>query len=146
MPGRLLVMAITLLVLSGCSLLLKEPRVAFKDIGLTGLDKDGVTLELLLAVHNDNAFDLSLRGYRYDLHLMALPLASGNVREAMAFKHNAVTDVRLPVRFGYRELMELLKRRPDPDKIPYRLTADFELETPLDYINQGGATWPVSTR
>lgn len=134
MIGKLLAMAVLALSLSGCALFMKKPRVTLNDISVVGLDTDGVNLELLLSVQNSNTFDVALRGYTYDLRLMALPMAKGGARETLEFRRDAVTDVRLPLRLNYKNLIELLKRRPDPDKVPYQLNAGFELETPFSTL------------
>jgi LEA14-like dessication related protein len=126
--------------LSGCSLFLSEPRVAVKDVAVTGIGADGVDIELLLGVTNDNSFALTLTGYSYDLQVLALPLTTGGDRRRIEFPGAATTDVRLPFRVPYRSVMEILKRHPDPAAIPYRLTGSLEVETPL-----GKTLVPVSS-
>ena len=70
---------------------------------------------------------------------VALPLARGGAREEVKFPANAETDLRIPIRISYGDLLEILKRKPDPDKIPYQLAAGLDLDTPL-----GQMTVPVS--
>lgn len=129
-----------LLFLSGCSLFLSEPRVAVKDVAVTRIGADGVDIELLLGVTNDNSFALTLTGYSYDLQVLALPLTTGGDRRRIEFPGTATTDVRLPFRVPFRSVMEILKRHPDPAAIPYRLTGALEVETPL-----GARLVPVSS-
>lgn len=128
---QVLFAAFILLFLSGCSLFLSEPRVAVKDVAVTGFGADGVDIELLLGVTNENSFALSLTGYSYDLQVLALPLTTGGDRRRIEFPGGATTDVRLPFRVPFRSVMEILKRHPDPAAIPYRLTGSLEVETPL---------------
>lgn len=116
---------------SACSLFVTEPTVKMKDVNIVGLGADGVDLEFYLAVTNTNSFDLKLKGYTYDLQVMALPLTKGGMREPVEFPAETTTDVRLPLRIAYRDLWEILKRRPDPDKVPYRLLGGLEVDTPL---------------
>ena len=129
-----------LLFLSGCSLFLSEPRVAVKDVAVTRIGADGVDIELLLGVTNNNSFALTLTGYSYDLQVLALPLTTGGDRRRIDSPGPATTDVRLPFRVPFRSVMEILKRHPDPAAIPYRLTGALEVETPL-----GARLVPVSS-
>ena len=40
----------------------------------------------------------------------------------------------LPVRITFHDLLEILKQRPDPEHIPFRLTAGLDLHTPFGEI------------
>jgi LEA14-like dessication related protein len=120
-----------LLFLCGCSLLLEEPKVSLTRTSLVGVDTAGADIECALAISNPNSFDLTLRGYTYDLRVMSLPLAAGGLQEPLAIPAGKQTDMRLPIRVKYADLLEILKRLPDPDRIPYQLRASLMLSTPL---------------
>ena len=120
-----------LLFLTGCSMFVAKPDVVVKDVNLVDLDAGGVGIEFYIAVTNPNAFDLKLLGYSYDLKVMAMPLAKGGSRERLDFPAKSTTDVRLPVRIAYRDMLEIIKRQPDPNSIPYQLKAGFDLDTPV---------------
>uniref|UniRef100_A0A831XN23 Water stress and hypersensitive response domain-containing protein n=1 Tax=Geobacter metallireducens TaxID=28232 RepID=A0A831XN23_GEOME len=124
---------------AGCSLLVDKPEVTVRDLNLVGIGAGGVELEFLLTVTNPNSFPVVLNGYTYDLNVMALPLTKGGKRERIEFPAHKATDVRLPFTVAYGDLWEILKRRPDQERIPYRLSAGFEVETPF-----GTTTVPVS--
>ena len=119
------------LLMTGCAGMVTAPQVTVETVQLVKLDSRGADLELLLQVNNPNGYDLTLLGYHYDLQVSALPMAKGGARERVEFPGDTTTPVRLPVRVEYGSLWELLKRRPDPDKIPYRLQAALEVATPL---------------
>jgi len=121
------------MALTGCSLLIAKPDVALKSVTLTGLDQRGVQLDFLLAVTNPNPYKLNLTGYSYNLLVSTMPLAQGESREAIPFAGNAVTDVRLPVTVSFNDLMQIIKKSPDPDHIPYELKAGLNLQTPFGY-------------
>lgn len=123
-----------LLFLSGCSLLVADPEVTVQKASIVGLDSSGFELEFYLTVKNPNPYGIALKGYNYDLRVMTLPIAKGGARDAVEFKAGSTTDMRLPVRIEYRDLLEILKRRPDPDRIPYRLSAGLELDTPVGEV------------
>lgn len=120
---------LTFLTLSGCSVFIKEPRVAFKGTSLTGVDSSGLDMEFLLAVTNPNSFDLSLTGYSYNLHVLNLPLSSGGAQQTIHFPAGEETDMRLPVHLSFNNLLEIIKRQPDMDKLPYRVNAKLQLKS-----------------
>ena len=120
-----------LIFMTGCSVFVKSPQVQVKDVNVVSLDGGGAGIEFYLAVTNPNAFGLKLEGYSYDLKVLAMPLAKGGARQTIEFPAKSTTDVRLPVRIAYGDMLEVLKRRPDPDRIPYQLRAGFDLDTPV---------------
>lgn len=129
--GRLITLCILAFLLTACTVFVKDPQVAIKRTNILALDTAGFDVECYLGVKNPNSFDISLLGYTYDLQVMALPLAAGGLQQTVVFPAGGETDLRLPVRIKYSDLLEILKRRPDPDKIPYRLEARLHLGTPL---------------
>jgi LEA14-like dessication related protein len=126
------------LFLSGCASFIQLPDVTLKDAGVIGLDTSGIDVEFSLGVTNPNSFDLSLLGYTFDLRVMDLPFSSGGKQETIRFPAGEETGIRLPVRLKYGDLLEIIKRSPDPDRIPYRLNSLLHLDTPL-----GTMTLPV---
>ncbi len=118
-------------LLTGCSLLFASPDVFVRDVSVVGVDSKGLDVELFLAVTNPNSYDLKLLGYNYDFKIMSLQLAKGGARESFELRGGTTTDLRLPVRVTFSNLYELLKRGPDPDKIPYSLDAGLEVDSPI---------------
>lgn len=112
-----------------CSTFVQAPKVSIKRTNIVAFDTAGAEIEFYLGVTNPNSFDLSLLGYTYDLKVMTLPLASGGLPESILFKAGVETDMRLPVRVRFSDIMAILKRRPDPDKIPYQMQASLQIKT-----------------
>lgn len=125
---RWLLLALPLLLV-GCSLFVSKPTVSVRNVTLAGLDDAGVELEVTLAVHNPNFCDLTLQEGRYDLRVFDLPFAAGESREPVTFARRESTDLRLPLRVSYRDFLAVLKRRSDPEKIPYQLRGGLEVST-----------------
>jgi len=123
------------ILLAGCTTFVTEPMVTVQDLNVVSLDPGGAGMELYLKVANTNTFDVRLMGYSYDLKVMAIPLAKGGAREEVRFPAGAETDLRIPIRVSYGDLLELFKRKLDPDKIPYQLAAGLDLDTPLGQLN-----------
>jgi len=129
---RLSIATLLMLVLvSGCSAFIKEPRIAVKGTSLVGLDTSGIDVEFYLGISNPNYFDLSLLGYTYDLRVMTLPLATGGTQETVIFPAGKETDLRLPVHLTFNNLLEIIKRKPDLDNLPYQLNARMHVKSPL---------------
>jgi LEA14-like dessication related protein len=111
-----------------------NPRVSVKDTQVVGLHGDGLDLEFLLAVTNPNSFKVRLKGCNYNLRVAALPLAKGESRQEVEFTGNATTDVRLPVRVAFNDLVDVISRRPDFAAVPYQLSAGLDVDTPLGVL------------
>lgn len=118
-------------LLSGCSSFIQPPRIAIKGTNLVGLDSSGADVEFYLGITNLNSFDLSLLGYTYDLRIMSLPLSAGKMQETIIFPAGKETDMRLPVHLTFSDLLEIIKRQPDLDKLPYQINARLQIKHPL---------------
>ena len=127
--------------LTGCTLFMANPEVTVKDVSLVGLNSNGVEMDLKLSVTNPNSSSIRLSRYSYDLLISELPMTRGEQYRPYEFKGNTTTDIRLPLHIHYNDLLELLKRLPDPNHAPYQLTADFDL-----YTRFGTFTVPVAKR
>lgn len=136
-----LLLLLLFMSLAGCTAFVKEPVVTVKDLNVVSMDGAGAGMELYLGVKNPNSYDVKLQGYSYDLKVMALPLAKGGAREEISFPAKTETDVRIPIKVSFGDLLEILKRKPDPDNIPYQLAAGLDLETPV-----GQMTVPVNRK
>jgi len=117
-------------LLSGCAAFIQEPFITVKGTSLVGLDSSGVDIEFHLGISNPNTFDLSLLGYTYDLRVMTLPLSTGGTQQTVIFPSGKETDMRLPVHLNFSDLLEIIKRQPDLDKLPYRMNARLQLKYP----------------
>ena len=125
---------LALLLVTSCSMIVEKPTVNLKDVRFAGLDSDGVSIDFLLSVTNANSFDLPLNGYAYDVRLMALPLARGESKDSITFYGNSSSDMLIPVRIAYSDVVEILKRRPGLKEIPYQLNADLNVVTPVGNV------------
>lgn len=123
-----------LICTASCSTIFEKPSVGLKDVHLASLDSDGVSIDFLLAVTNPNPFDLPLTGYTYDVRLMALPLARGKSQNPVTFYGKSSTEMLIPVRIAYSDVLEILKRKPGLKEIPYQLNADLDLDTPVGTV------------
>jgi LEA14-like dessication related protein len=126
-----LVFIIGLMLLTGCRQLVTPPEVTFRDLKITGAGTDGVNFDIDLTVRNPNSFALTLEGYTYRVRVMDLPLTTGGVRDTFSFEPHQENDLRIPVHIGYRDMLEIVRHRPDPDRIPYQFSAGLEVNSRL---------------
>lgn len=126
-----LLILVCCMVMGGCSMVVTAPEVSLQQIAVTGADSDGMDLEAHLQIYNPNSFDIILHSYSYSLQIMGLPVNSGDSRSAITFPGGEMTLIPVPARVRHSQLLELLKRSPDPDRIPYRITASLQAETPF---------------
>lgn len=123
----LIVIALTC---AGCATLVQEPRISVSSTSITGIDTSGIELEFSLEVENPNPFDLALQGYTFDLQIHSLPFSRGGSPLKHVFPAGKQSRMQLPMRVSYGDLIEIIKRQPDLDKIPYQMDASLNIETP----------------
>lgn len=132
---------VLLLLSSGCAALVREPHIMVQATDIVSVDTGGFDIELLVAVTNPNSFDITLRGYTFDLQVLAVPFASGGLHKTVRFPAGETVSARLPFRVHHNELLGIIKRKPDLDRLPYELDARLAIDTPL-----GGHTVPISKK
>lgn len=128
---RYYLVVLSLVAISGCASLVKAPHVTVRSTNIVSVDTAGFDIELLIGVENPNFFDVSLLGYTYDLQVMSLPLSSGGLQKGVPFPSGRSVDMRLPFRVHYTDLLGVVTRRPDFDRIPYSVDARLNLNTPF---------------
>ncbi len=140
---KILILSLSMLLLSACTAFVTKPEVTLKDIKLVGLNQEGLDVDIYLSVYNPNSFDLHLQDYRYDLKIMSLPLAQGNSRTTHDFYSKSASDLLIPAKIPYNGLTEVLKRRPNPDAVPYQLHAEMTIGSAIGNfsvpVNKSGA-------
>ncbi|HOP39871.1 MAG TPA: LEA type 2 family protein [Geobacteraceae bacterium] len=124
----------TLIFLTACTMSVQNPTVKLKSVKLTGLDGRGASLNFLLNVTNPNSFDLSLKGYSFDVHVLGRPLTRGESDEYLTFPGKKTTEMLIPVRISYTDILEIMKRSPELQGIPYQLNADLTVDTSVGTI------------
>jgi LEA14-like dessication related protein len=130
---------LSMLLLSACAAFVTKPEITLKDVKLVGLNSEGLDLDFYLSVYNPNSFDLQLKNYRYDVKIVSLPLAQGNSRTTYDFYSKSASELLIPVRIPYNGLIEVIKRRPNPDAVPYQLHAEMTVGAAV-----GNLTIPVN--
>jgi len=130
----------SLLFLTGCSLFFTKPSVTFRELKVIDIDSRGMTLALLLNVNNPNSYEIRLDGYNFTMKILDLPLASGEQKAVVQFPGQKATDVLVPMRVTYGNVLDIVMKRPNPTSIPYQLEAGLDIVTPVGTLN-----FPVTT-
>lgn len=125
------IVVLALMAITGCASLVKDPYVTVRSTDVVSVDTAGFDIELLIGVENPNSFDVSLQGFTYDLQIMSVPFSSGGLQKKFLFPAGQLVDIRLPFRVHHGDLLGVIRRRPDLDRIPYNLDARLNLNTPF---------------
>lgn len=118
-------------LVAGCATLVQDPIVKINSTNIIGIDTAGVDVEFIVGIENPNPFDLELLDYTFDLQVMTLPFSHGESKMKFTFPSGRKASVRLPMRVKYSDMIEIIKRHPDLDKVPYSLNARFNVKTPV---------------
>lgn len=148
--GRLVLLALSLLLLAGCSLAIREPEVRVARVGLTSLGFTGGTVEVVLQVSNPNGFDLEARAFRYALAFPEpapdgdttwVPLTEEERRDTVLVpaRDTAFVPLRLP--FELQTVGLAAGRLLRQGELGYRFSGTVRLQTPL-----GGVEVPFERR
>ncbi len=124
--------------LTGCSFFVKKPEVNVTSITINGLDNKGMGIDLLMAVKNRNSYKLDLTGYRYELLVSSASAAKGESRDRVELPGDAVTDVTIPLRIEFADLINIMKSSSNPGRLPYKINASLDMSTPM-----GNFTIPI---
>lgn len=146
----LALLALSVLLLTACTLAIREPEVRVARVGLTALGFTGGTVEIVLEVSNPNGFDLEARSFRYALAFPEpapdgdttwIPLTEEERRDTVLVPagDTAFVPVRLPFELETVGLAagRLLRR----GELGYRFSGTVRLQTPL-----GGVDVPFERR
>lgn len=130
---------LTTICLTGCSFIITAPEIQVQSITPVGISTTGLTISADLLVNNPNPFDLTLLDYSYTLQIATLPLSSGTTQQTTTFPAHQQTLIKIPVKILHTDLLQIVKLQPDLDAIPYHLSANLHVHTPL-----GGTSLPVN--
>ena len=87
----------------------KEPRVAFSDARIVGLNFDAVRLELDMTVTNPNSFNIAYGALEYAAEVEKARLFSGRMSSGGTLKAGGQTKLTLPLNFTFAELVSSVK-------------------------------------
>ncbi len=96
------------LALQGCASvaqqIIKEPKIAFSNIGIQDIGVNGATVMVGVRVENPNAFALTLDALIYDLEIGGKALSSGKIPDALSVAGGATKIIEIPVPVKFQDL------------------------------------------
>ena len=125
------------LLFSGCatvkdSLNVKKPTANVKDVNVTGMTLDSVSLLLDLDISNPNGFAINTNGFDLDLQVEKKSLATLNMsdsRIALPAKGNASTQV--PVTLKFVDILSTISQLQNQKEFAYAINAGFKFNLPV---------------
>jgi LEA14-like dessication related protein len=128
-----------LVLLTSCATLEKvgqalegqRPTAQVEGLRLTGLDMNGVDLAFDVAVDNPNPIGISLAALDYDLKLFGSSFIQGDQPMGMKLSANGRSQVEVPVRMGFQQLLDSYRQLKGADEVGYELDLGMGFEVPV---------------
>ncbi|MBV2090102.1 MAG: LEA type 2 family protein [Candidatus Thiodiazotropha sp. (ex Ctena orbiculata)] len=128
-----------ILLFQGCSSLQQaeqlmngiQPSGEVKGVKLSGLDLRGIDLLFDVEVDNPNPVAISLDGLDYDLKLLNRSFLKGQQSMGMSLAADGKSQVKLPVRMEFEQLLEHYSELSKHDDVPYQLDLGLGVDVPL---------------
>lgn len=129
----------SLLMFQGCSTLEQaeqiitgqQPTAEVKGVKLSGLDINGIDLIFDLQVDNPNPVKIALDRLDYDLKLSNHSFLKGEQGMGVSLAANGPSQVKLPVRMEFEQLLQQYGQLLKQDEVPYEIDLGLGLDVPL---------------
>lgn len=129
------ILLLTIFVLTtGCSVM-STPDVAFKSLSITDVGSQSVKADCVLTITNKNIYDLKIINYNYNFNIVDVPVSTSQSDVELILPSKVPMEVTLPIEMAYLDFITVLKKKPDLDKVPYHLTGNLKLGTPVGKVN-----------
>ena len=124
-----------LCIVTSCTFMRRQafapPDVLVSDVRLTGIGAQGGNIDIVLSIHNRNNYRLDASAVRYRVMVDSIKLAEGTVKHRVTLLKKDSTKVRLPVTFGFREVLAVGRRLAQTGSLPFDLVGNVKVETPF---------------
>lgn len=135
-----------LLLLPGCAAIgelsdVREPAVQFRNMSVSNITFDDVTLLFDFDVTNPNRFGVRAAGYEYDFFINDRSFVQGSMDEPVAIERESASVIQIPVTLSYQEVYRTFSSVLNQDQISYNLSTEVDFDLPV----LGMQSVPVST-
>lgn len=125
-----------LMALSSCttvrSLVVKEPKVALKQVKIDNISWSDINISVALDVTNPNSFDLTLLKVDYQVTALDLLLGEGESAKTLVIGAGQTSTVTLPLQLKPRAALKLAQRFLGQNKpVMAVLKGGVQFDTPL---------------
>jgi LEA14-like dessication related protein len=136
MRNVLIISFLCLLLLSGCAALnelsnASKPEVQYRDMRISDITFDGVTLLFDFDINNPNRFDISADGYEYDFLINDQSFISGIRDEEVRIEQNSAGVIQVPVSLRFQEVYETFRSVLQQDELAYALSTEVRFDLPV---------------
>ena len=112
----------------------KDPTITCRQVDVTNVSLDGVTLDFLFDVTNPNPAGFTIAELEYVLIVNDVEAARGREAKRIRIEPHASSEVRLPYTVKYQNLMSTALSFVKPDGLSYQLNIRFGLKTPIGIL------------
>ncbi|MCU7929593.1 MAG: LEA type 2 family protein [Candidatus Thiodiazotropha sp. (ex Codakia rugifera)] len=128
-----------LMLFQGCSSLEQagqimkgqKPTAKVTGVKVTSLDFNGVELAFDVNVTNPNPVGIDLAGLDYDLKLLGSSFVKGEQPMALSVAANGTSQVELPMRLGFRQLMSSYQKLQHASQAAYEIDLGLGFNIPV---------------
>ncbi|MDX1591456.1 MAG: LEA type 2 family protein [Balneolaceae bacterium] len=143
---KIFISIIGLFLISGCAALSEfsdasKPDVEFREMNISNITFDDVTLLFDFNVNNPNRFAISAAGYEYDFQINDRSFVSGTRNEDIRIEQNSTGVFQVPVTLRYEDVYQTFRSLSQQDQIAYGLSTEVNFDLPV----LGMQSIPVST-
>ena len=139
MHRQTIILLFLIMLFQGCSSLQQaeqlmsgiQPTGEVKGVKLSGLDLRGIDLLFDVEVDNPNPVVISLDGLDYDLKLLDRSFLKGQQSMGMSLAADGKSQVKLPVRMEFEQLLKHYSDLSKRDEVPYQLDLGLGVDVPL---------------
>ncbi|MCG8487438.1 MAG: LEA type 2 family protein [Chromatiales bacterium] len=139
MHRQTIILLFLIMLFQGCSSLQQaeqlmsgiQPTGEVKGVKLSGLDLRGIDLLFDVEVDNPNPVAISLDGLDYDLKLLDRSFLKGQQSMGMSLAADGKSQVKLPVRMEFEQLLKHYSDLSKRDEVPYQLDLGLGVDVPL---------------
>lgn len=146
MKYAVLIGSTILFLLPGCAAIgelsdVREPAVDFREMSVSNITFDSVTLLFDFDVSNPNRFGVSAEGYEYDFFINNRSFISGSMNDPVTIERESASIIQIPVTLSYQEVYRTFSSVMNQDQIAYELSTEVDFDLPV----LGMQSVPVST-
>ncbi len=140
MRRKLSLALVALLAVTGCASLARQafapPVVEVKDVKVANIGLNGGTLNVTLSVSNPNEYRIDATKITYQFYVDTTRVVGGEVDKLLTLENRGVSEIIVPVNFGFRELNIAMREYTSKGALQYRVVGEFTLATPFGNITR----------
>ena len=112
----------------------KDPTITCRQVDVSDVSLDGVTLDFLFDVTNPNPAGFTIAELDYVLKVNDVEAARGHETRRIRIEPNASSEFRMPYTVKYQNLVATALSFVKPTGLSYQLDIRFGLKTPIGIL------------